>query len=92
VSFAQRAIAAIRYEVQPLDADVDLVVQSDLLANEPVPTRSDDPRLAAALDRPLVADFAAAHGFSAVLAHHTKHSGLRMAAGMEHELRVKRPR
>lgn len=88
VSFTQRAIAAIHYTVQPLDGDLELVVQSDLLANEPVPTRSDDPRLAAALDRPLVADFAAARGLSAVLAHHTKHSGLRLAAGMEHELNV----
>lgn len=88
VSFTQRAIAAIRYEVQPLDGDLDLVAQSDLLANEPVPTRSDDPRLAAALDRPLVADFAAARGLSAVLAHHARHSGLRLAAGMDHELDV----
>ena len=91
VSFTQRAIAAIRSEVQPLDADLDLVVQSGLLANEPVPTRSNDPRLAAALDRPLVADFSAVHGFSAVLAHHTKHSGLRMAAGMDHALQVNAP-
>ncbi|GAT06884.1 glycosyl hydrolase [Mycolicibacterium novocastrense] len=88
VSFTQRAIAAIRYEVEPLDAELELVVQSDLLANEPVPTRRDDPRLAAALDRPLVADFAAARGFRAVLAHHTKESGLRMAAGMDHQLDV----
>jgi len=33
----------------------------------------------------------AAHGFSAVLAHHTKHSGLRMAAGMDHALQVNAP-
>ena len=55
------------------------------------PPRSNDPRLAAALDRPLVADFSAVHGFSAVLAHHTKHSGLRMAAGMDHALQVNAP-
>ncbi|QIS12572.1 glycoside hydrolase family 65 protein [Nocardia arthritidis] len=86
VSFTERALAAIRYEVQPLDADLELVVQSDLLANEPVETTPGDPRLAAALDRPLVADFAAAHDLAAVLAHHTRGSGLRMAAGMDHEL------
>jgi alpha,alpha-trehalose phosphorylase len=88
VSFVQRAVAAIHYEVQPLNADLDLVVQSDLLANEPVSTRADDPRLAAALDRPLVADFASAQGFSAILAHHTKRSGLRMAAAMNHQLQT----
>ena len=91
MSFTQCAIAAVRYEVEPLDGELELVVQSDLLANEPVPTRSDDPRLVAALDRPPVANFAAAHGFSAVLAHHAKHSALRLAAGMDHELEVTPP-
>ncbi|MFZ2173310.1 MAG: glycoside hydrolase family 65 protein [Rhodococcus sp. (in: high G+C Gram-positive bacteria)] len=86
VSFTSRAVAAIRYEVEPLDGDVELVLQSDLLANEPNPIRSDDPRVAAALDNPLVSDFACAHDYRAVLAHHTRASGLRMAAGMDHEL------
>jgi alpha,alpha-trehalose phosphorylase len=49
VSFTQRAIAAINYTVEPLDDKIQLVVQSDLLANEPVTTRTDDPRVAAAL-------------------------------------------
>ncbi|MFX0575449.1 glycoside hydrolase family 65 protein [Nocardia nepalensis] len=93
VSFTERALAAIRYEVEPLDDDLELVVQSDLLANEPVPSPHDDPRLAAALDCPLVADFAAARDFAAVLVHHTRRSGLRMAAAMDHELDVEvRPR
>ncbi|WP_280363694.1 glycoside hydrolase family 65 protein [Nocardia wallacei] len=86
VSFAERALAAIRYEVEPLDDDLDLVVQSDLLANETVAPPGNDPRLAAALDRPLVADFSAVRETTAVLAHHTRRSGLRMAAGMDHEV------
>lgn len=86
VSFTQRAVAAIRYAVEPLDSSLELVVQSDLLANQAVPTRSDDPRLAAALDRPLVGEFAVAQGYSAVLVHHTRQSGLRVAAGMDHQL------
>lgn len=86
VSFTSRAVAAIRYEVEPLDGELELVLQSDLLANEPLPTKSDDPRVAAALDRPLVADFAAAGGYRAVLAHHTRSSNLYMAAGMDHEI------
>ncbi len=72
VSFTSRAVAAIRYEVEPLDGDIELVLQSDLLANEHIPARTDDPRVAAALESPLVSDFAAAHDFKAVLAHHTR--------------------
>ncbi|MFI6216732.1 glycoside hydrolase family 65 protein [Nocardia brasiliensis] len=86
VSFTERALAAIRYEVEPLDDDLDLVIQSDLLANEPLAAQHGDPRAAARLDRPLVSDFAAARDFQAVLAHHTARSELRMAAAMDHEL------
>nr|WP_042183759.1 glycosyl hydrolase family 65 protein [Kibdelosporangium sp. MJ126-NF4]CEL15830.1 Maltose phosphorylase / Trehalose phosphorylase [Kibdelosporangium sp. MJ126-NF4]CTQ93755.1 Maltose phosphorylase (EC 2.4.1.8) / Trehalose phosphorylase (EC 2.4.1.64) [Kibdelosporangium sp. MJ126-NF4] len=86
VSFTQRAIAAIRYTVEPLDDEIQLVVQSDLLANEPVLSRTDDPRVAAALDKPLVGDHASATDYRAVLAHHTRWSGLRMAAAMDHEV------
>ena len=38
VSFVQRAVAAVLYEVEPLDAPARLVVQSELVANEPMPT------------------------------------------------------
>ncbi|GAB3499043.1 glycoside hydrolase family 65 protein [Amycolatopsis cihanbeyliensis] len=86
VSFTQRAVAAIRYEVEPLDDDVQLVVQSDLLANEPVETEAGDPRVAAALKSPLNAEFSWADGYRAVLVHHTAVSGLRMAAAMDHEI------
>ncbi|CCH29933.1 glycosyl hydrolase family 65 protein [Actinosynnema sp. NPDC047251] len=85
VSFTQRAVAAIHYVVEPED-DLQLVLQSDLLANEPIEERSGDPRVAAALDAPLVAEFRWAEGKRAVLAHRTRHSGLRLAAGMDHEL------
>ncbi|MGH4014852.1 MAG: glycoside hydrolase family 65 protein [Pseudonocardiaceae bacterium] len=88
VSFTQRAVAAIRYEVEPLDGPLQLVLQSDLLANEPIEARTGDPRLAAALTGPLEADFAAASRYRAVLTHHTRASGLRMAAGMDHELEI----
>ncbi|WP_051116653.1 glycoside hydrolase family 65 protein [Amycolatopsis nigrescens] len=86
VSFTQRAVAAIRYEVEPLDDDIQLVVQSDLLANEPIDSDTSDPRVAAALQSPLVAEFAAAKDKHAVLVHRTRVSGLRMAAGMDHQL------
>lgn len=53
VSFVQRAVAAILYEVEPLERAVRVVVQSELVANEPAPPQSDDPRAAAALEAPL---------------------------------------
>lgn len=86
VSFTQRAIAAIRYEVEPLDDDMQLVVQSDLLANEPVESDTSDPRVAAALEAPLVSEFATAKDYGAVLVHRTRVSELRMAAAMDHEI------
>ena len=49
VSFAQRATAAILYEVEPVDGPVRVVVQSELVANEPTPARTTDPRAAAAI-------------------------------------------
>ena len=52
VSFAQRAIAAIRYEVEPLGGPARVVLQSELVANEPLPAGGDDPR-AAAVPTPL---------------------------------------
>ncbi|GAB11269.1 putative glycosidase [Gordonia araii NBRC 100433] len=86
VSFTKRAVAAIHYEVEPLSEDMTIVLQSDLLANEPIPLPGNDPRLAAALESPLVADLADCHKHSAVLVHHTRNSQLHMAAGMDHTL------
>jgi alpha,alpha-trehalose phosphorylase len=88
VSFTQRAVAAIRYEVEPLDGDMQLVVQSDLLANEPIESDTSDPRVAAALEAPLVSEFAAAEDYKAVLVHRTRVSGLRMAVAMDHQIEV----
>jgi alpha,alpha-trehalose phosphorylase len=86
VSFAQRGVAAIRFEVRPLDGETRIVVQSELVANEPGPALSADPRAAAALARPLVAEQHEEHGERAVLVHRTATSGLRMAAGMDHKV------
>jgi alpha,alpha-trehalose phosphorylase len=84
VSFVQRAVAAVVYEVEPLDGPVRVVVQSELAANEPVPPQSDDPRAAAALEAPLVSDQFFDHAARVVLVHSTRRSGIRMAAGMDH--------
>ena len=92
VSLVHRALAAVLYEVEPLDDSVDLVVQSELVANEPVTggRRRDDPRTAAPLEKPLVANFAAGGSSRAVLVHSTERSKLRIAAAMDHI--VKGPR
>ena len=84
VSFSQRAVAAISYEVEPLEEEIHLVVQSELVANEPLPARDPDPRAAAALASPLKAELHDGRGFRALLVHSTKLSGLRVGAAMDH--------
>jgi alpha,alpha-trehalose phosphorylase len=85
VSFTHRAVAAIAYEVEAVGDRARVVVQSELVANEPMPRPSSDPRVAAALASPLVSEYHGARGSTAVeLAHHTALSGLRMAAAMDH--------
>ena len=49
VSFSQRAVAAVLYEVEPVEQGLAVVVQSDLVANEPLPDPDGDPRAGAAL-------------------------------------------
>jgi alpha,alpha-trehalose phosphorylase len=84
VSFVQRAVAAMLYEVEPLDGATRLVVQSELVANEPMPGLSDDPRTAAIIESPLRSEQFSDHDAKVVLVHSTKASMLRMAAGMDH--------
>ena len=84
VSLSQRAVAAILYEVEPVDDSLRVVVQSELVANEELPDLGRDPRTAAVLERPLVAEEHTATGTEAVMVHHTRQSGLRLAAGMRH--------
>jgi len=84
VSFVQRAVVAICYEVEPLDESARIVVQSTLVANEPVPEQTDDPRAAAALRAPLVSAYHTHYDLEAALGHRTRISGLRMAAAMGH--------
>jgi alpha,alpha-trehalose phosphorylase len=84
VSFSQRSVAAILYEVEPVDASARIVVQSELVANEPPRDGHGDPRAAAALRAPLESEHHIARELSAELAHRTKSSELRMAAAMEH--------
>jgi alpha,alpha-trehalose phosphorylase len=87
VSLTQRAIAAIRYEVEVLDGPALLVVQSELVANEQLPARAEaDPRVEAALTDPLLSEQHGTHANGAWLIHQTRQSGLRVAAAMDHEV------
>ena len=64
-------------------------MQSELVTNEELPQVGKDPRLSAILQAPLVSE--EHHNYEGqlarvVLEHKTRTSGLRMAAGMSHEI------
>ncbi|WP_229074646.1 glycoside hydrolase family 65 protein [Actinoplanes sp. DH11] len=84
VSFTQRAVAAVCYEVEATDHPVRITVQSGLAANEEQVKVSDDPRVAAALKDPLLAVEQDKEQHGAVLLHRARTSGLLMAAGVDH--------
>ncbi|HXW45229.1 MAG TPA: glycosyl hydrolase family 65 protein [Streptosporangiaceae bacterium] len=84
VSLAQRSVAAVSYEVEPLDGNARLVVQSELVANEQLGLPSTDPRAAAVLDTTLQAEAHRGAAGRATLIHRTVHSGLRIAVAMRH--------
>jgi alpha,alpha-trehalose phosphorylase len=89
VSLTQRAVCAISYTVEPVDQTLRLVVQSELVTNEELPKRGNDPRLAAILEAPLAGEEHLADDgppSRALLVHRTKASGLRMAAAMSNEI------
>jgi alpha,alpha-trehalose phosphorylase len=87
VSFVHRAVAAILYEIEPVEDAARLVLQSELVANEPLPARAeDDPRTGAGLSGTLRSESFGHRGLKAGMAHRTSASGLLMAAGMDHEI------
>ena len=87
VSFTQRAILAVWYQVEPINGPISAVVQSELVANEQLPPRGGDPRAAMELESPLEAENFTTSSASAVLVHRTKQSRLRVAAAMDHVIR-----
>jgi alpha,alpha-trehalose phosphorylase len=85
VSLVHRSVAAIHYEVEPLDDEMRFVAQSELVANEPLPAAMEkDPRAGAGVGSALEPEYCSDHEERVVLAHRTKASGLLMAAGMDH--------
>ncbi|MEU1756261.1 glycoside hydrolase family 65 protein [Micromonospora matsumotoense] len=86
VSFTQRSVAAIHYEVEAVSGPLRLILQSELVANENLPAQSRDPRVAAVLESPLQAEEELTTDDGGLLIHRTKVSGLRVAAGMGHDV------
>ncbi len=84
VSFTQRAVAAIRYEVRPLDGPARVVVQSELVTNEQPPRPTEDPRSPQLIEKPLDHEESDARQGRAVLIHRTRSSRLRVAVAMDH--------
>ncbi|MEZ0112151.1 alpha,alpha-trehalose phosphorylase [Catenulispora sp. EB89] len=88
VSLVQRSVAAIAYEVEAVDSELWVVIQSELVANEELPRAEDDPRVAAVLEAPLRPEEHSSRPAGAVLVHRTAVSGLRVAAAMDHEVQA----
>jgi alpha,alpha-trehalose phosphorylase len=84
VSFTQRSIVAMEYEVEAVDAPIRVIVQSELVANEALPGPLKDPRVSAVLRAPLAPEDHHSAATGAMLAHITRESGLRVVAAMEH--------
>jgi len=84
VSFVQRAVVAVDYEVEAVGGPARVVVQSVLQANEAEPEGRDDPRAAFALQAPLVGELLTSNDLTVSLGHRTRQSGLRVAAAMDH--------
>lgn len=85
VSFSQRAVAAISFEIEPVDQSVRVVLQSALVANEPLPNgNGDDPRGGADVQSPLICQYHSSQKLESSLGHRTGFSELYMAAAMDH--------
>src|SRR2546430_2352430 len=67
-----------------LNGPAEIVVQSELVANESIPLHGKDPRAAVAVQSPLEPEHSAWQDSSAILVHRTRRSGLRIAAQMDH--------
>jgi alpha,alpha-trehalose phosphorylase len=84
VSFTHRSVAAVCYEVEPVDGRLQITVMSELAANEQLPSTAGDPRAASTPDHPLVAEYYHERENAIVLVHHTQHTGQRVAVAMDH--------
>ena len=84
VSFVQRSVAAIEYEIEAIGQPMRIALQSNLVANAPTQEGARDPRKGKDLGAVLEGRLARGFELRAVLAHATRTSEVTCAAGMEH--------
>ncbi len=84
VSFVQRSVAAIEYEIEAVGQPMRIALQSNLIANMPATAEGGDPRKGKNLGTVLESRFANGHKLRGILVHATSASGLVCASGMEH--------
>jgi alpha,alpha-trehalose phosphorylase len=88
VSFDQRHLAAIRYEVIAEEADAEIIISSELVHRAPLPGGDGaDPRLATGFAGRVLQPTGTRHeGMRAILSYATTGSGLTLGCGMDHVL------
>jgi alpha,alpha-trehalose phosphorylase len=86
VSLSLRSVAAICYEVESLDREVRISLQSNLQVNQSEIAAGDDPRKARSLGNVLESRLSVHNEMRVVLGHVTRRSELAMASGMDHVL------
>ena len=93
VSFAQRHLAAISYEVTVLNARAPVTLSSELVYHEqPKMLGEEDPRLARQLDKSiLVAQAGYADKYRMLRGYTTRSSQMTLACGFDHVLETKSP-
>ena len=84
VSFVQRSVAAIEYEIEAVNQPMRIALQSNLIANMPATAEGGDPRKGKDLGAVLESHFANGHELRGILVHTTRASELTCASGMEH--------
>jgi alpha,alpha-trehalose phosphorylase len=88
VSLSLRSVAAILYEVEAVDHDVRVALQSNLQAAQSKIVEGDDPRKAKALGDVLESRLSVQEDLRVVLGHQTRRSGLSVASGMDHRVEI----
>ncbi len=87
ISFHDRHLAAIRYEVVAEDADVEFIISSEIVNRQNLPVDTSDPRMAQGFEgRVLRPHGQVAEGLRAVLSFTTQSSELALGCGMDHAI------
>ncbi|QMU96629.1 glycoside hydrolase family 65 protein [Microbacterium esteraromaticum] len=91
VSFTRRSIAAVRYEVTSIDAEVEVTLLSEIVADEPLPEVHPDPRVMEALRHPFEPVEQRASAGRATMTQRTRRSGITVAVATDHRIEASAP-